>query len=139
MKTDRLTELVDVFPTLCDLAGIDVADYLQGMSMKPLMEAPDRSWKPAVFSQFHRRPKVTPDGGRYMGYSITTERYHLVEWHTWDNDTKEAGAVVTQELYDLQEDEHENINIYSQAEEELINELTVQLDQGWRVARQNKE
>jgi iduronate 2-sulfatase len=138
VKTERLTELVDIFPTLCDLAGINVADYLQGASMKPLMEDPTRTWKPAVFSQFHRRPKVTPDGGRYMGYSITTDRYHLVEWHTWDNELKEAGEVVGHELYDLQEDLHENINIYYQVDDQLKNELTVQLVQGWRAAKPKK-
>jgi iduronate 2-sulfatase len=132
VKTERLTELVDIFPTLCDLAGIDVADYLQGTSMRGLIEDPDRVWKPAVFSQFHRRPKVTPDGGRYMGYSMTTKRYHLVEWHTWDNEAKEAGEVVAHELYDLQEDEYENTNIYHQSEPLLVNRLKEQLHKGWR-------
>jgi len=102
--------------------------------MIPLMEDPQRKWKPAVFSQFHRRPKVTPDGGRYMGYSITTNRYHLVEWHTWDNDTKEAGEIVAHELFDLQEDADENKNIYAQAAPDLIDDLIEQLHAGWRAA-----
>jgi iduronate 2-sulfatase len=135
VKTEQLTELVDIFPTLCDLAGIEVADYLQGTSMTPLMQDPTREWKPAVFSQFHRRPKVTPDGGRYMGYSITTNRYHLVEWHTWDNNTKKAGEIVAQELYDLLRDGDENVNIYPRAESQLINNLTQQLHAGWREAK----
>ena len=134
VKTARLTELVDIFPTLAELAGVEVAGYLQGTSMIPLMEDPERDWKPAVFSQFHRRPKVTPDGGRYMGYSITTDRYHLVEWHTWDNDTKLAGEVVAHELFDLEEDADENKNIYYQAEPKLIEGLIEQLHGGWREA-----
>jgi iduronate 2-sulfatase len=134
VKTARLTELVDIFPTLCDLAGIEVAEYLQGVSMKPLMEEPSRSWKPAVFSQFHRRPKVTPDGGRYMGYSITTDRYHLVEWHTWDNESKQAGEVVAYELYDLKTDSDENKNIFYEAAPELTDRLVTQLHNGWRRA-----
>ena len=134
-KTTRLTELVDIFPTLCDLAGIEVADYLQGTSMKPLMADPQRPWKPAVFSQFHRRPKVTPDGGRYMGYSMTTDRYHIVEWHTWDNIAGVAGEVVAYELYDLHSDNQENTNIYEQADPELKDRLLEQLHNGWRQAQ----
>ncbi len=135
VTTTRLTELVDIFPTLCDLAGIEVAGYLQGTSLKPLLEDPDREWKPAVFSQFHRRPKVTPDGGRYMGYSMTTARYHFVEWHTWDNVTGQAGEVVACELYDLQADREENTNIYAAADPGLIARLKDQLHAGWRQAR----
>jgi len=135
VKTTRLTELIDIFPTLCDLAGIEVAGYLQGTSMKPLMEQPDRPWKPAVFSQFHRRPKVTPDGGRYMGYSMTTDRYHIVEWHTWDNIKGEAGEIVAHEFYDLQADGQENVNKYDSADPVLIDKLFHQLHDGWRKAR----
>jgi len=136
VKTERLTELVDIFPTLCDLAGIEVADYLQGTSVKPLMEDPYKPWKLSAFSQFHRRPKVTPDGGRYMGYSITTERYHLVEWHTWDHIEGLAGEIVAHELYDLQEDVDENVNIYESADSHLIETLSQKLKLGWRSARQ---
>lgn len=129
-----ITELVDIFPTLSDLAGIDVAGYLQGSSMRPLMENPRKLWKPAAFSQFHRRPKVTPDGGRYMGYSMTTLQYHLVEWHTWDNINGEAGEIVAYELYDLENDGNENVNIYSEADTVLTNSLIDQLHRGWRAA-----
>ncbi len=75
-QTYALTELVDLFPSLCELSGIEAPDYLQGSSFVPLLENPERPWKKATFSQFHRRPKVTPDGGRYMGYSIQTEHHH---------------------------------------------------------------
>ena len=69
-----------------------------------------------------------------MGYSITTERYHLVEWHTWNYDTKKAGDIVANELFDLQEDQYENENIYDQANYGLKNDLVNQLHAGWRKA-----
>jgi arylsulfatase A-like enzyme len=50
--TDALVELVDMYPTLCDLAGISLPDHLEGTSFKPLLKNPDREWKKAVFSQF---------------------------------------------------------------------------------------
>ena len=50
--TDALVELVDIYPTLCDLAGIVTPDHLEGNSFAPLLNDPKRSWKSAAFSQF---------------------------------------------------------------------------------------
>lgn len=51
-KTDALVELVDIYPTLCDLAGIPQPSHLEGHSFKPLLEKPQQDWKTAAFSQF---------------------------------------------------------------------------------------
>jgi iduronate 2-sulfatase len=51
-KTDALVELVDMYPTLCELAGIPLPEHLEGHSFVPLLEKPDRPWKKAVFSQY---------------------------------------------------------------------------------------
>jgi len=51
-KTDALVELVDIYPTLCELAGIGLPEHLEGKSYAPLLENPNRKWKKAVFSQF---------------------------------------------------------------------------------------
>ncbi len=134
-QSERLTELVDVFPTLCDLAGIDVPDYLQGTSVRPLLDEPDREWKSAIFSQFHRRPKVALDGQRYMGYGMRTERYHFIDWYYWDNENKVPLDYVECELYDHETDPDENINIaVNPANAELILQLRTQLKAGWRNA-----
>jgi iduronate 2-sulfatase len=50
--TDALVELIDMYPTLCDLAGIVLPGHLEGHSFAPLLEDPQRSWKSAAFSQF---------------------------------------------------------------------------------------
>ncbi len=52
LSSDALVELVDIFPTLADLAGIEILEQLEGQSMRPLLEQPDREWKKAAFSQF---------------------------------------------------------------------------------------
>lgn len=51
-STDALVELIDMYPTLCDLAGIESPEHLEGTSFKPLLEKPDRGWKKAAFSQY---------------------------------------------------------------------------------------
>ena len=134
-QTFGLTELVDIFPTLCDLAGIEVPNYMQGTSLVPLMKNPDQPWKQAAFSQFHRRPKVSADGNRYMGYSINTNESHYIEWYEWDHKSGTKGDFVTAELYDRKNDPTETINIAQQpAYAERVERLSAQLKGGWREA-----
>jgi len=51
-KSEGLVELVDMYPTLCELAGIELPIHLEGQSFKPLIENPNKKWKDAAFSQF---------------------------------------------------------------------------------------
>lgn len=50
--TDALVELVDMYPTLCDLAKVAKPSHLEGVSLKPLLSNPNEKWKSASFSQF---------------------------------------------------------------------------------------
>ncbi len=131
IATSRLVEFVDIYPTLCDLAGLPVPGNLEGLSMAPLMTDPNRSWKNAVFTQFLREGGwVGPDGQEYMGYAIRTERYRYVEWVHWE--TKEISGV---ELYDLQADLEENENLADRSEYQAVMEkMKAALKKGWRAA-----
>lgn len=51
-STDALVELVDIYPTLCELAGIEKPDHVVGTSFAPLLEDPDQDWKEIALSQF---------------------------------------------------------------------------------------
>jgi iduronate 2-sulfatase len=138
-QTFALTELVDIFPSLCELAGITIPDYMQGTSFVPLFDNPELPWKEAVFSQFHRRPRVAADGGRYMGYSINTFDYHYIEWHNWDDKTGTKGAFVRAELYDRIKDPSETQNLAEMEDyREVINDLSEQLAGGWKAALLDK-
>ncbi|WP_010134628.1 sulfatase [Ochrovirga pacifica] len=50
--SDALVELVDVFPTLCDLAGLEKPNHLEGTSLVPLLKKPNKKWKEAAYSLF---------------------------------------------------------------------------------------
>jgi arylsulfatase A-like enzyme len=131
IRSDRLVEFVDVYPTLCELAGIPIPKALEGISAVPLFENPDRPWKKAAFSQFLREGIwIAPDGIEYMGYSIRTEKYRYTEWVNWES--KELSAI---ELYDHTNDPDENINIAGRKENKSITEeLAEKLKLGWRAA-----
>ena len=51
-KTDALVELVDIFPTFCDLAEVPKPVHLEGHSFAPLLDKPEQPWKKAAFSQY---------------------------------------------------------------------------------------
>lgn len=100
--SNALVEFVDIYPTLCDLAGLPIAPTLEGRSFKALLEQPEATFKDAAFSQF---PRKLP-GRELMGYAVRTEQYRYVEW--LDRATGELDAV---ELYDEQADADENANL----------------------------
>lgn len=50
--TEALVELVDMYPTLSELAGLELPNHLEGQSFVPLLNEPKRKWKEAAFSQF---------------------------------------------------------------------------------------
>ncbi|TKG96965.1 DUF4976 domain-containing protein [Puteibacter caeruleilacunae] len=103
------TEFLDVFPTLCDLAGIDIPNNLDGVSLRPIIENNRDKVKDYSVSQFHR--------GKNEGYAFRTERYRLVVWvkdmFRKPNDFKEDN-IIAEELYDYQEDPHETVNVADQ-------------------------
>ena len=51
-RTKALVELIDMYPTLCELVGLPSPSHLEGYSFKPLLSSPNQSWKKAAFSQF---------------------------------------------------------------------------------------
>ncbi|QDT57134.1 Choline-sulfatase [Caulifigura coniformis] len=120
-KTSALVEYVDVFPTLCDVCGIDLPEGLEGTSFAPLLKDPKQAWKSAAFSQYPRAKK--------MGYSMRTARYRYTEW-------QEDGNAVGRELYDYEADPNETASIADRPENaKLVEELSAQLKAGWKQAK----
>jgi iduronate 2-sulfatase len=48
VSTDSMVETLDVFPTLCDLAGLAKPKFVNGISLRPLLEDPSAPGHPAI-------------------------------------------------------------------------------------------
>ena len=109
-KTEAIVELLDLYPTLVDLCGLPKADGVEGVTLKPLLDASAREWNRVAFSQFPRARK----GNRYrkhgdiMGYAVRTGRFRYVEWRDW-----KSQRVLARELYDHRADPAEMLNVAS--------------------------
>ncbi len=51
-RTEALVELLDLYPTLCDLAGIEIPTHVEGRSFKAVLDDPTQLGKRAALSQF---------------------------------------------------------------------------------------
>jgi len=99
-RTRYLAELVDLYPTLCELAGLEKPPHLEGESLVPVLQLPGRNTKSIALSQHTRF------GEKYMGRALRTERYRFVAWFK-----KKDGRIIERELYDHQTDALETRNI----------------------------
>ena len=115
-RSKSLAELLDLYPTLVDLCGLDLPAGLEGKSLRPVLADPSAIVKEAAFTQ-HTRPAYPPAGKRppHMGYSLRSDRYRYTEWR--DFSTQE---VVARELYDHENDPAETNNLAGQAQSEPI-------------------
>ena len=157
LRTDKLVEFVDIFPTLVDAADFsalelcpevsnDIKLCTEGASLMPLINDPnENSWKESVFWQYRRGGKACPDCDHItttMGYSMRTDQYRFTEWTgitylggndyepNWDEQKDHP------ELYDLVNDPEENYNLYNDQDYvQIKNQLRKKLRAGWRDAR----
>ncbi len=111
--TGQLTESVDVYPTLAELAHLPsprLPQPMDGISLVPVLKNPKMRLRDHAY---HCYPK-----GAQIGRAIRTERYRLVEW-------KKPGApaaTAEMELYDYETDPLETNNLAPQCPE-IVQEL----------------
>ena len=109
MRTDALVELIDIFPSVTELAGLTVPPLcpkdnkhlltcVEGSSVAPLLKDPKQEWKKAAFSQFPHpssglycipnKPTFIPSiEEQVMGYALRVDGYRFVEWYGFDHNT----------------------------------------------------
>lgn len=122
-------ELVDVYPTLCELCGIDPPAHLQGESLVPVLQNPAVNGQQAAFVQWPRSNRTNPEKV-ITGYNIKYKNYSYIEWTR-----NRTGEILARELYDHSKDPHENVNAAGFPENrDIVKTLSRLLDggQGWK-------
>lgn len=97
-STKALVELVDLYPTLCDTAGLDKPDHLEGISFAPVLADPTTTARNSAYSEFNRK------GAK--GRSIRTGRFRYTEWRSL-----KTNELLARELYDHVSDPLESVNL----------------------------
>ncbi len=131
LTCDALVELVDLYPTLCDLVGLERPPHLEGLSLAPLLVNPDREWKTGVFSMMHQGHAKTLRTDRYRLTRYTNVPVEGDLWHLRD-----AASGHAFELFDLHNDPGENVNIAGRPEHRAqVEALDQMLTAGWAPIR----
>ncbi|MFM1770457.1 MAG: hypothetical protein RJA22_2986 [Verrucomicrobiota bacterium] len=89
--------LVDLYPTLCELAGLPVPPQCTGRSLVPQLDQPTRPVPhPALISHVFNS---ADNPGRRPSHAVADARHRLIRYHNG-----------FEELYDLEEDPNEYVN-----------------------------
>ncbi|XOV94062.1 MAG: sulfatase [Bacteroidota bacterium] len=116
-KAHTKAEFVDMYPSLCELAGLPLPDHLQGESFVSVMRDPNHSHKNYAISKWH------------SGLTIVKDDFHYTEWRD------EADSLYASMLYDHQKDPEENQNISgNESYQQVIDELSQEM-----LAKRGKE
>lgn len=122
---------VDFAPTFLDLAGLPQPSYMQGRSIKPLLEGKTPGdWTDLAYHRYW----MNQDGSHnaYAHYGIRTHRYKLIYWYNEDCGEEGARPGTDEpewELFDLGKDPLEMLNVYSDSEYALVvKEMTAKLE-----------
>jgi iduronate 2-sulfatase len=110
-----LVEFLDIYPTLIDLAGLDMPDHVEGRSFTTLLDHPATPWKDALLFFWNKRATGIE------AIAIKTDRYLYTEWYS-------QGEVLDCMLFDHDLDPEENVNIAGNPEmRSTINHLSQQM------------
>ena len=104
-STTSLTELVDLYPTLAELAGLDIPTQTAGVSLLPVLRKPATSVRESAYTiAFSRGGWDRPEWQHedVMGETVRSERYRYTEW---------AEGTMGVELYDYDADPGELTNL----------------------------
>ena len=90
-KSNSPVELIDLYPTLMDLAGITTPKHVVGKSLVPIIKNVNATVRESALTRWRN------------GYSIKTKRYRLTKWG--------VDGELGYELYDHHNDKNELINL----------------------------
>ena len=87
-KSARPVDLMSIYPTLCELAGLEIPSHVEGTSIVPLLKDPAAKWNlPAITTHGRGNHAVRTETHRYIRYADGSEElYHNTEDpYEWTN------------------------------------------------------
>lgn len=99
IRRDNPVEFIDIYPTLCALAGLETPTHCEGSSVTPLLGDASAKWKDIAVSQY-------PRGKDIMGYTLRHRDWRYTEWVQG----KEL-KTIARELYDHSAGPHARENL----------------------------
>ncbi|MBM80984.1 MAG: iduronate-2-sulfatase [Planctomycetaceae bacterium] len=88
--TDSMVETLDVFPTLCQLAGVPDPDFVHGVSLKPLLKDPGAGGHPAI--AYHGKAKTI----RTDSHRLTVHKDGYAELYDHGSAAKETKNIAAE-------------------------------------------
>ena len=91
-KTNSIAELVDLYPSICDLANISKPPHLQGNSLTNALQNPSKVFKNKAYARYQK------------GETLIADNFFYTEWQINDK-------TIAKMLYDHNTDPDENRNL----------------------------
>jgi N-acetylglucosamine-6-sulfatase len=78
LSTDKLTLNTDFFPTFTDLAGVPTPEYVDGRSLRPVLEGSATTWRTSILLELRKTifGIRTSDGRKYIEYGDGFKEYY---------------------------------------------------------------
>jgi len=122
---DDLVELIDVAPTLLEVADVDTPEKMQGRSLVPILKGEEKTHRDFVRCEYYRALNPYAPGREHMMGTFATmirdKRYKLVVYHD-----REMG-----ELYDLENDPWAFSEDFCKEEDRTLNPRRMQIRRGF--------
>ncbi len=114
----RIVSNIDFAPTFLQAAGASVPKEIQGRSFVPILRGEHPSdWRKSFYYHYYEDKDADHHVAKHEG--VTTGKAKLIHFYTLDE----------WELYDLEKDPHELVNVYGKPEyAEVQKELTSELE-----------
>ncbi|WFB37673.1 sulfatase [Kiritimatiellota bacterium B12222] len=122
-----LSENIDIFPTLCELCGLDQPAEIDGESRVNWLRTPSLGGKEAAFSVWGVSKREDPEQV-IVGYTVVTDRYRYTEWTH-----NASGEVKARELFRLEYDPLETLNLAGRDEYVEVMQGLSLLISDWRA------
>ncbi len=106
---ESIIGLQDLMPTVLDWAGLEIPEHMQGKSIAPLLRGEEVAWRDAHYTQ-----NILRHGSMHQR-SIRTGKWKLI-LNEWPRIVR--SYVTPNELYNLQDDPEEELNVYDTPRED---------------------